>query len=224
MLQTGIVAYLALFATVGFLFLLVSLTLGKFLRAHSPTAQKVATYECGEPPVGPGSVQFDLRFYVVALVFLIFEVEVAFFFPPATIFGSACQLLDPARPKVGVVHSDASTGSPANGSFLELQPDVKKTYQEFGVAESAVLQGEGNESGIPASTAAIESNTKSIEKQGRTLALGAMIDLGVFFAVLLVGFAFVWRRGDLDWVRATRHPATPMETAALMARLRQGDA
>ena len=49
-----------------------------------------------------------------------------------------------------------------------------------------------------------------------------MIDLGVFFAVLLVGFAFVWRRGDLDWVRAIRHPATPLETAALMARLRAG--
>ena len=42
-----------------------------------------------------------------------------------------------------------------------------------------------------------------------------MIDLGVFFAVLMVGFAFVWRRGDLDWVRAVRQPATPQETAAL---------
>lgn len=224
MMPTAIVAYLALFATVGFLFLLVSLTLGRFLRAHSPTAQKVATYECGEPAVGPGSVQFDLRFYVVALVFLIFEVEVAFFFPPAAIFGSACQLLDTARPKVGVVHAHASTDSSANGSFLEMQPAVAKTYQEFGVSESAVLLGDTSESGIAADKAAIEKNTKLIEKQGRTLALGSMIDLAVFFAVLLVGFAFVWRRGDLDWVRATRHPATPMETAALMARLRQGDA
>ena len=84
---TAIVAYLALFATVGFLFVLASLILGWFLRARAPTAQKLETYECGEPAVGPGSVQFDLRFYVVALVFLIFEVEVAFFFPPATVFG-----------------------------------------------------------------------------------------------------------------------------------------
>ena len=60
-------------------------------------------------------------------------------------------------------------------------------------------------------------------RQARTLALASMLDLGVFFAVLLVGFAFVWRRGDLNWVRAARHPATPQETAALMARLRRGD-
>jgi NADH-quinone oxidoreductase subunit A len=48
-----------------------------------------------------------------------------------------------------------------------------------------------------------------------------MLDLGVFFAVLLVGFAFVWRQGDLDWVRAVRHPATPAEAAAVAARLRR---
>ena len=93
MLPTALVAYLALFATVGFLFVFASLLLGRFLRAHSPTTQKVATYECGEPAVGPGSVQFDLRFYVVALLFLIFEVEVAFFFPPAP-FREGGPLLD----------------------------------------------------------------------------------------------------------------------------------
>ena len=87
MTSTAIVAYLALFATIGFLFVLASLLLGKVLRAHVPTAEKVKTYECGEPAVGPASVQFDLRFYVVALLFLIFEVEVAFFFPPPRCLG-----------------------------------------------------------------------------------------------------------------------------------------
>ncbi|MEN6451385.1 MAG: NADH-quinone oxidoreductase subunit A, partial [Thermoguttaceae bacterium] len=53
------------------------------------------------------------------------------------------------------------------------------------------------------------------------LARVSMIDLGVFFAVLLVGFAYVWRRGDLDWVRAVRHPATSGEAAAAALRLRQ---
>ena len=43
----------------------------------------------------------------------------------------------------------------------------------------------------------------------------------VFFAVVLVGFAFVWRRGDLDLVRAVRHPATPGETAVWMAKIRR---
>ena len=44
---------------------------------------------------GSGAIQFDLRFYVVALVFLIFEVEVAFFFPPAALFGQSVHMLAP---------------------------------------------------------------------------------------------------------------------------------
>ncbi|MEN6451300.1 MAG: NADH-quinone oxidoreductase subunit A, partial [Thermoguttaceae bacterium] len=75
----------------GLLFVLFCLLLGKLLRPSKPTVQKRETYECGEPAVGSGSVQFDLRFYVVALLFLIFEVEVALFFPTATIFGRANQ-------------------------------------------------------------------------------------------------------------------------------------
>ncbi|MFZ1936689.1 MAG: NADH-quinone oxidoreductase subunit A [Thermoguttaceae bacterium] len=186
MLLPPIVAYLALFAIVGLLFIFVSLLLGRFLRAHSPTPQKVAAYECGEPAVGPGSVQFDLRFYVVALLFLIFEVEVAFFFPPATVFGKARQLRSPQAPPTAAV--------------------VKK-YLELGVALS------------PDDADAAAKATA----EAPTLALASMLDLGVFFAVLLVGFAFVWRRGDLNWVRAVRHPATRQETAELVAKLRRGD-
>jgi NADH-quinone oxidoreductase subunit A len=185
MTPTAIVAYLALFATVGFLFVFASLLLGRFLRAHSPTGQKLASYECGEPAVGSGTVQFDLRFYVVALVFLIFEVEVAFFFPTATVFGKSVQLLD-------------------------------QTKQETAVKTDVSV---GNEH----SAAAADGKTVLTPFSARPLALASMIDLGIFFAALLVGFAFVWRRGDLDWVRAVRHPATPLETAALMARLRRGD-
>ena len=106
MIPTAIVAYLALFATVGFLFVLACLWLGKVLRANAPTPQKLEAYECGEPAIGPGSVQFDLRFYVVALVFLIFEVEMAFFFPPATVFGQATRLL--AAEKADAAHGAAT--------------------------------------------------------------------------------------------------------------------
>ena len=77
----GIVAYLALFATVGILFLLVNLIVGKLVRPNDPHPEKLEIYECGEPAVGSSFVQFDLRFYVVALLFIIFDVEVAFFFP-----------------------------------------------------------------------------------------------------------------------------------------------
>ena len=106
MTPISIVAYLVLFATVAFLFVLVSLLLGRLVRPSAPTPQKLETYECGEPAVGPGTVQFDLRFYVVALLFLIFEVEVAFFFPPATVFGKATHLL--AGRSGSVIRSDAN--------------------------------------------------------------------------------------------------------------------
>ena len=91
----SIVAFLALFVVVGFAFLLVNLLVGRLLRPKAPNAEKLEVYECGEPPIGSSFVRFDLRFYVVALLFLIFDVEVAFFFPWGTVFGKATQLMDP---------------------------------------------------------------------------------------------------------------------------------
>ena len=76
MSPTSIVAYLILFAGVGFLFLFTSLLIGRLLRPRSPSPEKSDVYECGEPTIGSSYVQFDLRFYVVALVFLIFAVLV----------------------------------------------------------------------------------------------------------------------------------------------------
>jgi NADH-quinone oxidoreductase subunit A len=204
MLPPYIVAYLALFATVGFLFVFASLLLGRFLRAHLPTPQKVAPYECGEPAVGPGSVQFDLRFYVVALVFLIFEVEVAFFFPPATVFGKARELRSPEnQPTVEVVED--SQGN----ELRQLKPAVKEAYKQLGVPSAAMPS--------PADAGA----AGKVAAQANMLALTSMVDLGLFFAVLLVGFAFVWRRGDLNWVRAVQHPATLQDAAELRAQMRR---
>jgi NADH-quinone oxidoreductase subunit A len=177
--STAIVAYLTLFAAVGFLFVLACLLLGKLVRSSEPTPQKIETYECGEPTIGPGSVQFDLRFYVVALVFLIFEVEVALFFPPATVFGKSVQLR--AAP-AATACSSSQCDVAASG------PNVER--KATGPDEKTVL------------------TTSS----AKTLGLAAMLDLGVFFAVLLVGFAYVWRQGDLDWVRAVRHPALANST------------
>ena len=70
-------------------FLFVNLTVGKLLRPKVPNLEKSQTYECGEATIGSSWVQFDLRFYIVALVFLIFDVEVALFYPWAAAFGSA---------------------------------------------------------------------------------------------------------------------------------------
>ena len=92
--SVALVAYLALFAGVGLLFIFVNLLVGRFLRAADPHEEKLEIYECGEPTIGSSYVQFDLRFYVVALLFIIFDVEVAFFFPWATVFGKATHLYD----------------------------------------------------------------------------------------------------------------------------------
>lgn len=172
MTPTVTVAYVALFVTAALVFLSVSLMLGRIVRPHAPSGQKLEPYECGEPPVGSAYIQFDLRFYVVALVFIIFEVEVALFFPPATVFGKAVALMNPALPISAAA----------------------QTYEEMVGGDAAAEKIPPGPGDVAAATSA------------QPLALAAMIDLGLFFAVLLVAFAYVWYRGDLDWVRAVGEP------------------
>jgi NADH-quinone oxidoreductase subunit A len=62
------------------------LALGSFLRPANPEARKLTTYECGEPPTGSAWINFNIRFYLIALVFVIFDVEVAFIYPVAVVF------------------------------------------------------------------------------------------------------------------------------------------
>ncbi|GIT57945.1 MAG: hypothetical protein Ct9H300mP18_13740 [Candidatus Neomarinimicrobiota bacterium] len=58
----------------------------KLIAPNNPNPDKLATYECGEESEGLAWVQFNIRFYVVALIFLIFDVEVVFLFPWAVVF------------------------------------------------------------------------------------------------------------------------------------------
>ncbi|MFD2863996.1 NADH-quinone oxidoreductase subunit A [Mucilaginibacter antarcticus] len=60
----------------------------RLIAPHNPTAEKLTTYECGEEPTGNAWLPFNSRFYVIALVFLLFDVEMVFIFPWATVFGS----------------------------------------------------------------------------------------------------------------------------------------
>ncbi len=80
---------ITLFLAVGFGFVIVNLTVGKLLRPSMPNREKQAIYECGEPTIGTSWVQFDLRFYIVALFYLIFDVEVALIYPWAVVFREA---------------------------------------------------------------------------------------------------------------------------------------
>jgi NADH-quinone oxidoreductase subunit A len=65
------------------------LFVSKFLRPSFPHAGKLSTYECGEAPIGSAFVMFNNRFYLVAIVFLVFDVEVALLFPVLVLFRDA---------------------------------------------------------------------------------------------------------------------------------------
>jgi NADH-quinone oxidoreductase subunit A len=115
---TGVLVFLV----VGILFLVVLLLLGRLLRPKGTySADKYTTYECGEEPQGPAWIQFNVRFYVFALIFIIFDVEVIFLLPWAVVF--------------------------------------------------------------------------------RTLGPFAFIEGLIFIGILVVGLAYVWRKGDLEWIK-----------------------
>ncbi|SRR6266545_4695164 len=160
--MTTLVLFILIFLAAGFTLLAANLVLGWFIRPDKPSPEKAEVYECGEQPVGPAWVQFDLRFYVVALLFVIFDVELAFFFPWAVVFGSATRAADESQP-------------------AEVRVEAAKNLQPQG----------GSPVAAPPTTAA------------NKLAWLAFADIMVFFGVLLVGFAYLWRRGDLEWVRST---------------------
>jgi len=113
---------ITMFAVAGAAFVLAVLVFGKLVRPSKPNTVKGDIYECGELTIGPGWVQFDLRFYVVALLFVIFDVEIALLYPWARVF---------------LQHAQA-----------------------------------------------------------------AFWDLAFFIGLLLVGYAFLWKYGYLDWVRS----------------------
>ena len=116
--HSGILAFLVV--VIGFL--AVNLVLWWIIRPSRFSEEKLTTYECGENPVGSAWVQFNIRFYVFALIFLIFDVEAVFLLPWAVVF--------------------------------------------------------------------------------RKLGPLAFVEGLVFLAILAVALAYVWRKGDLEWVRA----------------------
>lgn len=76
----GVVLCFLLFA---FAFVGVNLGISRLLRPSRPTPEKLSSYECGEEPVGEAWIRFNPRFYTVALIFVIFEVELAVVLPVA---------------------------------------------------------------------------------------------------------------------------------------------
>ena len=161
--MTEVVGHFLVFTVVTIGFLLAPLLIGRLVRPRIPGTEKDAAYECGEPSIGSSYIQFDLRFYVVALLFIIFDVEVVFFFPWAAIFGNAMQLTDPMLSSPDRVA--------LSEQLLTLPPGSLTPEQAITPATALALGWTG------------------------------FVDVLIFFGVLLVGFAYVWKRGDLEWVR-----------------------
>ncbi|MEE3369395.1 MAG: NADH-quinone oxidoreductase subunit A [Planctomycetota bacterium] len=194
----AIAAYLSLFAGVGLIFLFANLLVGRFVRPANPHQEKLEIYECGEPSIGSSFVQFDLRFYVVALLFIIFDVEVAFFFPWATVFGKATNLANQTEPVAVAAQDPSADGTPApkltdGATPARLSTNTEYLYRELGIRNTALPT---------AVTASKDEASETVKKSFSDLAKFTLIDIGIFFAVLIVGFFYVWKRGDLDWVRA----------------------
>ena len=176
-----LVLYLLVFLAVGTFFLFINLVMGHFIRPNKPEDDKLTVYECGEPTVGSAWIQFDLRYYVVALLFVIFDVEVAFFFPWAVVFG------------------------PLNN--LANEPDAAR--------RAAIVQEHGlNATRLPPRPGH-EGDEVISRKTAHGWAWVAFVDILVFFGVLMMGFAYLWRRGDIDWVRSVSHAAVPAAAEAM---------
>ena len=78
--------YVAAFLLAGITFLGLILTLARLIRPNRPNVEKLSTYESGEEPIGNANTRFNPRFYIVALLFVLFEVELIFLFPWAVVF------------------------------------------------------------------------------------------------------------------------------------------
>jgi NADH-quinone oxidoreductase subunit A len=83
------------FAVVAVGFALGSITLSRLVGARVPNADKATIYECGERPIGIAWFNFNPRFYLVALVFVIFEVDIALTFPVVTVYRDWVAATDP---------------------------------------------------------------------------------------------------------------------------------
>jgi len=105
--------------------------LGSLLRPSNPERQKLTTYECGEVVTGNAWINFNIRFYVIALIFVIFDIEVAFIYPVVAVF------------RDWVAHG--------RGAF-------------------------------------------------------ALVEILVFALILVTGLVYVWRKGDLLWIKTVVEP------------------
>lgn len=79
-------ATVLVFILIGVGFAAFTLLLSRIVRPFAPGSEKASIYECGERPIGSPWIKFNIRFYVVALIFVVFDVEIILLYPWATIY------------------------------------------------------------------------------------------------------------------------------------------
>lgn len=75
-----------MFLLVGLGFGFAPIVLGRIVAPHKPDSEKLSPYECGFEPFEDARVKFDVRYYLIAITFIIFDLEVAFMYPWASIY------------------------------------------------------------------------------------------------------------------------------------------
>lgn len=98
------------FAVVAVGFAFGGITLSRIVGPRMPSADKASIYECGERPIGVAWFNFNPRFYLVALVFVIFEVDIALTFPVVAVYRSWVEAADPSFAWVAFVELLVFTG------------------------------------------------------------------------------------------------------------------
>jgi NADH-quinone oxidoreductase subunit A len=76
------------FILLAIVFVFIGILSARIVSPRNPTKEKLTIYECGEDTIGPSWIKFNIRFYVIALIFVVFDVEVVFLFPWAVVFQS----------------------------------------------------------------------------------------------------------------------------------------
>ena len=82
-----ILIFLGIALGISALFVFLPMGVSRLTGAHNPTAEKLSEYECGFPAFEDSRSQFDVRFYLVAISFIVFDLEAAFLFPWAVSLG-----------------------------------------------------------------------------------------------------------------------------------------
>src|SRR5437899_5627706 len=129
--MSELVGFLLIFTAVGVFFVFIHLLMGSLIRPRTLKAEdpeKFTIYECGEPTIGSAWIQFDLRFYVIALLFVIFDVEVAFFFPWAVVFGQANAL---SKESTNEVQTELARKELLNNAPGPITPETREAAGRF---------------------------------------------------------------------------------------------